>query len=121
MNYSNHPVTKEFRQLLRKTETPMEKKLWKYLRNRQLDGYKFRQQHGYGPFVLDFYCPSLRLCIELDGGIHDEMRVKEKDIDRTVFLNDNRIHVLRFRNEEVEEDIEKVLNRIREYIKDECQ
>ena len=121
MNYSNHPVTKEFRQLLRKTETPMEKKLWKYLRNRQLDGYKFRQQHGYGPFVLDFYCPSLRLCIELDGGIHDEMRVIEKDIDRTAFLNDNRIHVLRFRNEEVEEDIEKVLNRIREYIKDECQ
>lgn len=39
MNYSNHPVTKEFRQLLRKTETPMEKKLWKYLRNRQLDMY----------------------------------------------------------------------------------
>ena len=121
MNYSNHPVTKEFRQLLRKTETPMEKKLWKYLRNRQLDGFKFRQQHGYGPFVMDFYCPSLRLCVELDGGIHENASVIEKDIDRTVFLNDNSIHVLRFRNEEVEKDIEKVLNKIKEYIKNECQ
>ena len=121
MNYSNHPVAKEFRQLLRKTETPMEKKLWRYLRNRQLGGYRFRQQHGFGPFVLDFYCPALRLCIEVDGGVHTEQSVKEKDEDRTSFLCANRIHVLRFRNEEVEENIDKVLNRIMKYINDECK
>ena len=119
MNYSNHPVTKEYRQLLRKMETPMEKRLWLYLRNRQLDGYKFRQQHGFGPYVLDFYCPSLRLCIELDGDIHDDEKVRQKDDDRTEFLTDNKIRVLRFRNEEVENDINGVLNRIRNFIANE--
>jgi len=120
MNYSNHPVTKEYRQLLRRTETPMEKKLWRYLKGKQLDGYRFRQQHGFGPFVLDFYCPTLRLCIEVDGDVHEERKVIEKDIDRTAFLNDNRIRVLRFRNEEVEEEIDKVLDKIRTFINNEC-
>ena len=116
MNYSNHPATKEYRQLLRKTETPTERMLWTKLRGKQLDGYRFRQQHGFGPYVLDFYCPALRLCIELDGSIHDLDDIKVKDEDRTAFLTDNRINVLRFRNEEVEQDIDKVINRIREYI-----
>ena len=121
MNYSNHPMTKEFRQQLRREETPTERMLWKYLRKKQLDGFRFRQQHGFGPYVLDFYCPELRLCIELDGGVHDEVEQKEKDADRTVFLNENRIYVIRFRNEEVEENIENALNRIREYIRDEIR
>jgi very-short-patch-repair endonuclease len=116
MNYSNHPVTKEYRQLLRKTETPMERKLWRYLRNKQLDGYRFRQQHGFGPYVLDFYCPALRLCIELDGEVHDDPQVKLKDEIRTEFLNENRICVIRFSNDEVEKDINSVLNKIRAYI-----
>ena len=105
MKYSNNPATKEYRQLLRRSETPMERKLWKYLRGKQLYGYRFRQQHGYGPYVLDFYCPALKLCIEIDGEVHDDVRVKEKDEDRTVFLHDNNIHVIRFKNKEVEKDI----------------
>ena len=121
MNYSNHPATKEYRQLLRRTETPMERKLWRYLQNRQIDGYKFRQQHGFGPYVLDFYCPALRLCIELDGEVHDIKSIHEKDIDRTEFLNNNRIKVLRFRNEEVEKGINSVINIIRAYINNECK
>ena len=116
MNYSNHPVTKEYRQLLRRTETPTERMLWKRLKGKQLDGHRFRQQHGYGPYVLDFYCPELRLCIELDGEIHEDENVKKKDEDRTNFLNQNRIFVLRFRNEEVEQDMNGVLSRIREFI-----
>ena len=116
MNYSNHPITKEYRQLLRKTETPSERMLWKYLRRKQLDGYRFRQQHGFGPYILDFYCPKLRLCIELDGEVHDSPEVKQKDFDRTLFLNQNRISVLRFRNEDVEQDIETVLEKIKAYI-----
>jgi very-short-patch-repair endonuclease len=116
MNYSNHQVTKEYRQLLRRTETPMERKLWHYLRGKQLDGYRFRQQHGYGPYVLDFYCPALRLCIELDGDVHDVQSVREKDEERTEFLNSNRINVLRFQNEEVESDVDSVLQKIRNYI-----
>jgi very-short-patch-repair endonuclease len=90
--------------------------LWKYLRGKQLDGHRFRQQHGFGPYILDFYCPSLRLCIELDGSIHNILEVHQKDEDRTAFLKQNRINVLRFRNEEVEENIANVIDRIREYI-----
>ena len=120
MNYSNHPVTKDFRRFLRKNETSAERILWHYLRKKQLDGYRFRQQHGFGPYVLDFYCPELRLCIELDGEVHDEAEQKEKDRDRTCFLNQNNIHVIRFRNQELE-DIESVLTQIREYIKNEIR
>ena len=116
MNYSNHPATKEYRQLLRKTETPTERMLWKRLRGKQLDGYRFRQQHGFGPYVLDFYCPSLRLCIELDGEVHNKDDVRQKDEERTEFLIKNKIHILRFRNEEVEHHIENVLERIREFV-----
>ena len=121
MNYSNHPITKEYRQLLRKTSTHTERILWKYLRNKQLDGYKFRQQHGFGPYVMDFYCPSLRLCVEVDGEVHDLPECKEKDEERTAFLHDNRIKILRFRNEEIEENIVNVLNKIRDYIKNDIQ
>ena len=116
MNYSNHPATKAYRQLLRRTETPTERMLWKKLRGKQLEGYRFRQQHGFGPYVLDFYCPSLRLCIELDGDVHNEESVKLKDEERTRFLKQNRIKVLRFRNEEVEQRIDHVLMKIREFI-----
>ena len=116
MNYSNHPVTKEYRRLLRRTETPTERMLWKKLKGKQLDGYRFRQQHGYGPYILDFYCPSLRLCIELDGEVHDEDIVKQKDEERTIFLHQQKINILRFKNKEVETNIEDVLNRIREHI-----
>ena len=116
MNYSNHPATKEYRQFLRRTETPTERMLWKRLRGRQLDGYRFRQQHGFGPYILDFYCPSIRLCIELDGNIHEDEQVRLKDEDRTLFLMENRINVIRFRNEEVEQDVDDVLRRIREYV-----
>ena len=116
MKYSNHPVTKEYRQLLRKTETTSERILWKKLRGKKLDGFRFRQQHGYGPYILDFYCPALRLCIELDGEVHEQERVKLKDEDRTSFLRQQRIHVLRIKNEEVETNIEEVLKKIRNYI-----
>ncbi len=116
MHYSNHPVTKEYRQILRRTTTPTENMLWRRLKGKQLDGLRFRQQHGYGPYVLDFYCPSLRLCIELDGNIHDEEQVRLKDEERTEFLCEQRIHVLRFRNKDVETDVDGVLNRVREYI-----
>ena len=116
MNYSNHPVTKEYRQLLRRNETPTEQMLWKRLRSKQLDGFRFRQQHGYGPYVLDFYCPSLRLCIELDGEVHNTLKAQQHDYERTLFLKECKIHVIRFKNEEVEQNIEDVLSKIKDYI-----
>ena len=66
-----------------------------------MDGYRFRQQHGFGPYILNFYCPTLRMCVELDGSVHDSVEARQKDEERTVFLNQNRISVLRFKNDEV--------------------
>ena len=59
MPYSNPIESKEFRQQLRKEATPCERILWHYLRGRQLEGLKFRQQHGYGPYVMDLYCADI--------------------------------------------------------------
>lgn len=92
--------------------TPSERILWKYIRGKQLDGWRFRRQHGFGPYVLDFYCPTLKLCIEVDGNIHLIDEIKQKDDDRTIFLEKNGTSVIRFTNEEIEKDVNSVLERL---------
>ncbi|MDO4980189.1 MAG: endonuclease domain-containing protein [Prevotellaceae bacterium] len=116
MNNSNQPYNKEYRRLLRHDMTPSEKMLWKHISDKQLDGWRFRRQHGFGPYVLDFYCPVLKLCIEVDGEIHQRTDVVEKDKERTSFLESNGIKVIRFTNDEIENDISDVLERIRRFI-----
>ena len=86
---------------LRKISTPTERKLWHWLRHRYLHGYKFRRQHPVGRYILDFYCPVLRLCIEVDGGVHDEEAKRQRDEMRTKELEELGITVLRLRNEYV--------------------
>ena len=117
MKLSNEPYNKDFRRQLRHDMTDAERLLWKRLCRKQLDGWKFRRQHGLGDFVMDFYCPIIKLCIEVDGGIHDEPDVHQKDERRTEFLEKQGIRVLRFKNEEIENNIDDVVNRIKEYIK----
>lgn len=117
MKLSNEPYNKDFRRQLRHDMTDAERLLWKRLCRKQLDGWKFRRQHGLGDFVMDFYCPIIKLCIEVDGGIHDEPDVHQKDVRRTEFLEKQGIRVLRFKNEEIENNIDDVVNRIKEYIK----
>ena len=116
MNDSNQPYNKEYRRLLRHDMTPSERMLWKHISDKQLDGWRFRRQHGFGPYVLDFYCPVLKLCIEVDGEIHQRTDVVEKDKERTSFLESNGIKVIRFTNDEIENDISDVLERIRRFI-----
>ena len=116
MKYSNMTFNKEYRQLLRHDMTITERILWKRLRNKQLGGLRFRRQHGFGDYVMDFYCPVLKLCIEIDGDIHQLSDVRLKDEIRTKFLEDNGIRVLRFSNEEVYNNIDEVLNRIIDFI-----
>ena len=116
MNNSNQPYNKEYRRLLRHDMTPSERMLWKHISDKQLDGWRFRRQHGFGPYVLDFYCPVLKLCIEVDGEIHQRTDVFEKDKERTSFLESNGIKVIRFTNDEIENDISDVLERIRRFI-----
>ena len=95
---------------LRRNMTPAEQKLWEALKGRQVAGLKFRCQHPVGPFVLDFYCPTRKLVVELDGGIHELQ--ENRDQARTDQLADYGYRVIRFRNEEVFNDLDSVLQRI---------
>ena len=97
------------RQALRRNMPYPEQKLWYYLRKRFVRGYKFRRQHGIGPYIVDFYCPEKRLAIEIDGSQHID---SESDKERTVFLNAQEISVLRFWNNEVNINLEGVMLKI---------
>ncbi|MBS1574553.1 MAG: endonuclease domain-containing protein [Bacteroidetes bacterium] len=102
----------EYSRELRQISTEAEKLLWSELRNRKLNGLKFRRQHPIDKYVADFYCHEKKLVIELDGVVHDKKENKEYDQARTIELAGLKINVLRFRNDEVENDIEKVLKKI---------
>ena len=95
---------------LRQQLTPAESALWSALRGRQLEGLKFRCQHPVGRFIVDFYCPSCKLVIEVDGGIHTQQQ--DYDQDRTEKLQRFSYYVLRFINDEVMNDLETILSRI---------
>lgn len=97
---------------LRKQQTPAENILWECLRNRQLLGAKFRRQHNIGQFIADFYCHEARLIVEADGGIHETRQ--ESDQIRDEWVRDNGFTVLRFKNEEILNATEQVLNTIAE-------
>lgn len=99
------------RRELRKSLTPQELKLWYYLRNKKL-GVKFRRQHGIGPYVVDFYCKENNLVIELDGAQHKDE--KEYDKERDNYMETLGIKVLRFWNGEIDKNIEKVLQKIKD-------
>ena len=95
---------------LRKRSTPAEVKLWQALRSRKLNGLRFRRQHPVGRFILDFYCPSKKLVIEVDGGIHTQR--KDYDARRTEDLKKYGYRVLRFANEAVLSRLDIVLEEI---------
>ncbi|HEX8359615.1 MAG TPA: DUF559 domain-containing protein [Longimicrobium sp.] len=99
---------------LRHAPTRAEDFLWNGLRGWKLA--KFRRQHPFERFILDFYCPAAKLCVEVDGDIHDEQ--VERDAARTEILNAHGIRVIRFRNEEVIADTRSVLRRIEAALKE---
>lgn len=100
---------KERRQGLRNNATPEERLLWKQLQGSKL-GFKFIRQFSVDNYVVDFYCPSKRLAIELDGGVHK--KTIKYDEYRTSYLEAFSIKVLRFNNSEVNLDIRSVIKRI---------
>ena len=111
----NLPEQKTFRQDLRKGMTSAEVVLWKMLKGRQIEGIKFRRQFGVGPYVLDFYSPTLRLGIELDGLVHFSEDGFVYDRQRTFYLwNEHKIRIIRFENKQVFEDPDLILDRIRQ-------
>jgi len=115
----NRPVLKSRRKELRNNSTPAEKRLWSLLQNSNLGGYKFRRQHSVGPYILDFYCPSKRLAVELDGDSHFTDEAIEYDHERTTYLNASGIKVLRFLNTDVYDNPNAVCERILGEIKGE--
>jgi very-short-patch-repair endonuclease len=117
MRFYNVPIRKPFRRALRAQLTSAEAALWKQLQRSQLDGRKFRRQHGVGPYVLDFYCAQERLAIELDGASHDYAAVQSRDGIREDFLMQAGIYVLRFENQDVMENLEGVLIEIRRHFR----
>ena len=98
--------------LLRKKATEPERILWRHLRNRNFAGYKFRRQHPFNGYVLDFYCPSAKLAIELDGGGHNYCVGQIHDRKRSQFLIRHGVLVLRFWNHQVRQELDSVLRAI---------
>lgn len=105
------------RKELRNHSTAAEATLWRILKNSQVGGYKFRRQHGVGPYILDFYCPLLRLDIELDGSAHDAPMADKHDEIRTKYLQEQGITILRFRNEVVWRNPNTIVEHILEFAK----
>ena len=105
----NRPDSRDFRATLRLAMPEPERRLWRRLRQRQL-GARFRRQHGIGPYVVDFYCPALKLVIEVDGESHflDDEAVR-KDAVRERYLAGLGITVLRYGNRDVMQNIDGVM------------
>ena len=110
---NNLPYLKTFRKALRNNLTPAEARFWKIVQNKQFEGRKFRRQHSVGNYILDFYCPSEKLAIELDGQVHFNDAAREYDYERKLFLEYYGIKVLRFENKRVFEDLEWMLDVIK--------
>jgi lysyl-tRNA synthetase class 2 len=96
---------------LRQNPTEAEKRFWNRVRARQLDGFRFRRQAPIGDYVVDFVCPEEKLVVELDGGQHDEQA--DADAVRTAWLESKGYRVVRFWNNEVFENMDGVLERLR--------
>ncbi|MBK8618915.1 MAG: endonuclease domain-containing protein [Anaerolineales bacterium] len=100
---------------LRRDMTPAEKILWEELRRNKL-GAHFRRQQVIEGFIVDFYCHSASLVIEVDGSIHNEPDQKEYDIERENVLKEMGLKIIHFWNEEVFKNLPAVLNRIQELL-----
>ena len=103
----------ERRRELRRALTLAEATLWLHLQRRQLDGRKFRRQHSIGAWIVDFYCPSERRAVELDGAPHEFEHRSTRDAARDAWLSDRGVRVVRFRNDEVRTNLDGVLAAIR--------
>ena len=118
MRLINRHTLKPIRRRLRRSLTPAEACLWLHLQRAQLHGRKFRRQQSVGGYVVDFFCPSDRLAVELDGASHNSERAFVLDRARTAFLQSHGIAVLRFENHDVIANIEGVLAEIAKHFGD---
>lgn len=109
---SSYKLLKELKEERKKNPTEAEKILWDALKGKNLGGYKFRREHIIDEYIVDFLCLSKRLIIEVDGGYHNDPKVKEADAFRTEFLENLGYRIIRFTNDEVLGNLEGVLENI---------
>ncbi len=109
-----HPIGRYTarRRYLRANMPTAEVILWSELKGKQLFGYKFRRQHSFGSYVVDFYCPRLKLVIELDGDSHVQTGAAERDRQRQHFIESFEVSFLRFTNTDIYENLTGVIDTI---------
>jgi cyclase len=112
MFYGASPQIFEYSKVLRAKPTEAEKRLWEHIRNKKL-GVKFRRQHPIFKYIADFYCHERKLVIEIDGKYHLEDVQKEHDKLRSEDMLQFGIKVIRFNNEEVLNNIDEVIKKIK--------
>ncbi len=98
---------------LRAAMTPAEREFWGMVRDRRMHGLKFRRQQIIDGFIVDFYCDSLGLCVEIDGGVHDLGERKEYDRERDEALRLRGLKILRFTNDDVFENKDFIVERLK--------
>ena len=103
---------------LRENMTAAEQFLWSKIRLNQLKGYRFYRQKPVGEYIADFYCPKVKLVIEVDGGIHLSHKIKEYDKARDAYMEGMGLYILRFTNIEILTNVKKVLKMIKSKIND---
>jgi very-short-patch-repair endonuclease len=108
----NRKELSDNRKYLRNNSTSAEASLWSLLKNRQLEGRKFRRQHSINNFIVDFYCHSDKIIIELDGNLHGDYIQIEKDTERDNLLTKAGYKVLRFENRFVFQEPEYIIEEI---------
>jgi very-short-patch-repair endonuclease len=118
MFYGANSVTIRTAAMLRRDMTLAENILWEKLRDRNIFKTKFRRQHPIFKFIVDFYCHEHKLVVEVDGEIHLNKERHEYDLGRTAELNRFEITVLRFSNNEVQNNIDFVIKSILEKIEE---
>ena len=101
---------------LRKNSTIQERRLWNMLKNRRFYNLKFKRQQPIGNYIVDFICRDEKIIIEIDGGQHNTTENIELDNNRTAYLNSLGYRVIRFWNNEIYENIDGVITRLKEEI-----
>lgn len=115
MYFGATPVTLKKAKQLRGRMTQEEEKLWNRLKGKQIGGLRFRRQHPIETFIVDFYCHSAKLVIELDGTIHLQQRAEDEK--RTEAIEKYNIQVIRFTNEDIIDDLNSVITVITNTVK----
>ena len=113
--YKNKELVRNAK-VLRNNMTRAEIILWSRLRERKINGYKFRRQQPILYYIVDFYCPELKLIIEVDGEIHSLQEKTSYDIKRDNILKINGYYIIRLTNLEIETDLDSTINKIILYI-----